>query len=183
MFLCNDGKRKERIALSTLFCLLIVPQVLSISVNVLFSLGYPAGASPIERELLISMKLEFPKEFPPPPSFIFWLSFHFLHSQNQESHSSVYICSETARKHLLRRLIIDSCIFKVTEKIASQITRGFVIDDPTRLQDVEEAAKKFFNEISNINCCGDWTPKCCPLFSINNHVLDWLSKPEKERYY
>ena len=60
---------------------------------------------------------------------------------------------------------------------------GFVIDDPTRPQDVGEVAKKFFNEGSNINCCGDWTPKCCPLFSINNHVLDWLSKPERERYY
>ena len=75
------------------------------------------------------------------------------------------------------------CIFKVTEKIASQTTMGFVIDDPTRLQDVGEAAKKFFNEGSNINCCGDWTPKYCPLFSINNHVLDWLSKPERERYH
>ena len=67
MCLCNDGKKKERIALSTLFSLLIVPRILSILVNVLFSLGHPAGASAIERELLIrSMKLEFPKEFPPP---------------------------------------------------------------------------------------------------------------------
>ena len=81
MCLCNDGKRKERIALSTLLSLLIVPQVLSILANVLFSLGYPAEAPAIERELLIrSMKLEFPKEFPPPPSFIFWLSFHFSRS-------------------------------------------------------------------------------------------------------
>ena len=81
MCLCDDGKRKERIALSTLLSLLIVPQELSILANVLFSLGYPAGASAIERELLIrSMKLEFPKEFPPPPSFIFWLSFHFSRS-------------------------------------------------------------------------------------------------------
>ena len=60
--MCNDGERKDRIALSTLFSLLILPQVLSILVNVLFSLGYPAGATAIERELLIrSMKLEFPK--------------------------------------------------------------------------------------------------------------------------
>ena len=56
---------------------------------------------------------------------------------------------------------------------------GFVIDDPTRQQDVGEAAKKFLNEGSNINCCGDWTPKCCPLFSINNHVLDCPSQKEK----
>ena len=60
---------------------------------------------------------------------------------------------------------------------------GFVIDDRTLPQDVGEAAKKFFNEGSNINCCGNWTPKYRPLFSINNHVLDWLSKPERERYH
>ena len=72
MCLCNDGKKKERIALSTLFSLLIVPQILSILVNVLFSLGHPVGASAIERELLIrSMKLEFPKEFPLPPLSFF----------------------------------------------------------------------------------------------------------------
>ena len=59
---------------------------------------------------------------------------------------------------------------------------GFVIDDPTTPQDVGEAAKKFFNDGSNINCRTDWSPKCCPLFAINNHVLDWLSKPERERY-
>ena len=72
MCLCNDGKKKERIALSTPFSLLIVPKILSILVNVLFSLGHPDGASAIERELLIrSMKLEFPKEFPPPPLSFF----------------------------------------------------------------------------------------------------------------
>ena len=41
---------------------------------------------------------------PPPPSFIFWLSFHFSRGQNRESRSSVFPCSETARKRLLRRL-------------------------------------------------------------------------------
>ena len=43
------------------------------------------------------------------------------------------------------------CIFKVTDKIASQTTMGFVIDDPTKPHDVGEAAKKFLNEGSNIN--------------------------------
>ena len=47
MCFCNDWERKERIALSTLFSLLIVPQVLSILVNVLFSFGYPAVASAV----------------------------------------------------------------------------------------------------------------------------------------
>ena len=59
---------------------------------------------------------------------------------------------------------------------------GFVLDDPTRPQDVGEAAKKFFNDGSNINYWANWSLKCCPLSSIKNHVLDWLSKPERDRY-
>lgn len=59
---------------------------------------------------------------------------------------------------------------------------GFVVDDPSKPKDVGEAAKIFFNDGTNINCHGDWSPKCCPLFSINNHVIDWLSKPDRERY-
>ena len=38
------------------------------------------------------------------PSFFFCLSFHFSGGQNRESRSSVFLCSETARKRLLRRL-------------------------------------------------------------------------------
>ena len=41
---------------------------------------------------------------PPPPSFTFWLSFHFSRGQNGKSPSSVFLCSETKRKRLLRRL-------------------------------------------------------------------------------
>ena len=41
---------------------------------------------------------------PPPPTFIFWLLFHFSRGQNSESHSSVFLCSETERNRLLRRL-------------------------------------------------------------------------------
>ena len=46
------------------------------------------------------------KRFPPSPlpSFIFWLSFHFSRGQNWISRSSVFFCSETKRKRLLRRL-------------------------------------------------------------------------------
>ena len=33
-----------------------------------------------------------------------WLSFHFSRCQNQKSPSLVFLCSETKRKHLLRRL-------------------------------------------------------------------------------
>ena len=41
----------------------------------------------------------------PSPSFTFWLSFHFSRGQNRKSPSSVFLCSETKRKRLLRRLI------------------------------------------------------------------------------
>ena len=41
---------------------------------------------------------------PPPPTFIFSLLFHFSRGQNRESRSSVFLCSETKRKRLLRRL-------------------------------------------------------------------------------
>ena len=131
------------------------------------------------------MKLEFPKEFPPPPLSFFGSRFisRAAKGKNLVSRSILSLLrnsTETLATPATYRLL---CIFKVTEKIASQTTMGFVIDDPTRPQDVGEAAKKFFNEGSNINCCGDWTPKYCPLFSINNHVLDWLSKPERERYH
>ena len=37
-------------------------------------------------------------------SFTFWLSFHFSRGQNRKSPSSVFLCSETKRKRLLRRL-------------------------------------------------------------------------------
>lgn len=71
--------------------------------------------------------------------------------------------------------------FQVSGRVASQTTMGYVIDDPTKPQDVGEAAKKFFNEGTNINCHGEWTPRCCPIFSMNQHVLDWLSKPDRAR--
>ena len=51
---------------------------------------------------------------PPPPSFIFWLSFHFSRGQNRKSHSSVFLYCETKRKRLLRRLdfpIPQSCLY------------------------------------------------------------------------
>ena len=41
------------------------------------------------------------------PTFIFWLLFHFSLGQNRESRSSVFLCSKTKRKRLLRRLAVD----------------------------------------------------------------------------
>ena len=37
-------------------------------------------------------------------TFIFWFFFHFSRGQNRESRSLVFLCSETKRKRLLRRL-------------------------------------------------------------------------------
>ena len=48
----------------------------------------------------------FPSFPSPPPTFIFWLLFHFSRGQNRESCSSVFLCPETKRKRLLRRLLI-----------------------------------------------------------------------------
>ena len=45
---------------------------------------------------------------PPPPTFIFWLLFHFSRDQNRESRSSVFLCSETKRKRLLSLAIGNS---------------------------------------------------------------------------
>ena len=49
---------------------------------------------------------------PPPPSFIFWLSVHFSRGQNRKSRSSVFFCSETKRKRLLRIFSFSLYIFK-----------------------------------------------------------------------
>ena len=46
----------------------------------------------------------FPSFPSPSPSFTFWLSFHFSRGQNRKSPSSVFRCSETKRKSLLRGL-------------------------------------------------------------------------------
>ena len=46
---------------------------------------------------------------PPPPSFIFWLSFHFSRGQKRKSPSPVFLCSEIKRKRLLRRLASCKC--------------------------------------------------------------------------
>ena len=43
----------------------------------------------------------------------FLLSFHFLRGQNRESWSSVFLCSETARKRLLRRLLAGRITFRI----------------------------------------------------------------------
>ena len=50
--------------------------------------------------------LPLPLPLPSPLFHFFWLSFHFSRGRNRKSRSSVFLCSETRRKRLLRRLII-----------------------------------------------------------------------------
>ena len=57
---------------------------------------------------------------PPPPTFIFWLLFHFSRGQNRESRSSVFLYCETKRKRFLRRL--RSLFLNRTETLATQAT-------------------------------------------------------------
>ena len=51
------------------------------------------------------LKPSFPSPPLPPASFIFWFSFHLSRGQNRKSLSTVFFCSETKRKRLLRRLV------------------------------------------------------------------------------
>ena len=67
-----------------------------------------AGRGWGRKEGNVSFLSAFPSAFPsfpsPSPSFTFWLSFHFSRGQNRKSPSAVFLCSETKRKRLLRRL-------------------------------------------------------------------------------
>ena len=75
---------------------------------------------------------------PPPPSFIFWLSFHFSRCQNRESPSSLFFCSETKRKRLLRRLLVHKPLVKheirttCTRSINEPLSRETSLDLPVR---------------------------------------------------
>jgi hypothetical protein len=59
---------------------------------------------------------------------------------------------------------------------------GYLVDDPSKPQDLGDAAKRFFNEGASKNFARETTPISCPMFTINNHVLDWLKKPINRRY-
>ena len=51
----------------------------------------------------------------PSPCFFFWLSFHFSHGQKWKSRFEVFLlCSETARRRLLRRLSRCGAYLKAT---------------------------------------------------------------------
>ena len=64
----------------------------------------PLGGPDTQAKIEGSVCKRFLLSPPPPPTFIFWLLFHFSRGQNRGSRSSVFLCSETKRKRLLRRL-------------------------------------------------------------------------------
>ena len=63
-----------------------------------------AGERRFSKSMGLSASVSFLSLPLPSPSFIFWLSFHFSRGQSRKSSSSVFLCSETRRKRLLRRL-------------------------------------------------------------------------------
>ena len=84
-------------------------------------------------------KKDFLPSPPPPPSFIFWLSFHFSRCQNRESPSLLFFCSETKRKRLLkRRLLAYKPLVKheirttCTRSINEPLSRETGLDLPVR---------------------------------------------------
>ena len=58
---------------------------------------------------------------------------------------------------------------------------GFQADDPTEPKDLGDAAKRFFDAGSDLTCKGELIPRCCPLFTVNDHVVEWLLKEERAR--
>ncbi|CAB4037835.1 Hypothetical predicted protein, partial [Paramuricea clavata] len=70
---------------------------------------------------------------------------------------------------------------KVIGRVATCTTLGCIADDPTKPKDLGDAAKRFYDAGKAVSCAGNWTPQCCPMFTVNNHVIEWLLKPERGR--
>lgn len=77
--------------------------------------------------------------------------------------------------------ILSLNILQVSKRIAGETSMGYVMDDPTKPQDVGDAAKAFFNSGKAASFMGSVEPRCCPIFTANNHILDWLKKPKRDR--
>ena len=101
-----------------------------------------------------------------------WLSFHFSRGQNRESRSSVFLCSETARKRLLRRL--NHKEDDIIEKI-NQAHHGITTCQLCPVHsNVETRARKCYNQHNvHSNGCIERQPQ-----SVKN-ILD---KPVKSQW-
>ena len=67
-------------------------------------------------------------------------------------------------------------------EIAAQTTMGFQADDPTDPRELGKAAKRFFSDGTNATMRKENSPKCTPLCTVNEHVIDSLSKPDRKRW-
>ena len=67
-------------------------------------------------------------------------------------------------------------------QVSSQTTMGFQADDPTDLAQIGRAAKRFFSDGTNACIGKENALKCTPLCTVNAHMMEWLSKPERRRY-
>lgn len=66
-------------------------------------------------------------------------------------------------------------------EVAAQTTMGFQTDGLTDPSELGKAAKRFFSDGTNATMRKENTPKCTPLCTVNEHVIEWLSKPDRRR--
>ena len=66
-------------------------------------------------------------------------------------------------------------------QVSSQTSMGFQADDPTDPAQIGRAAKRFFSDGTNACVGKENAPKCTPLCTVNAHVVEWLSKPDRKR--
>ena len=98
----------------------------------------------------------FPSFPSPSPSFTFWLSFHFLRGQNRKSPSSVFFCSETKRKRVLRRLenVLRGCVFLGESKNEFMISDHMVSSITTNCKkERREPKKDHLHDINGMSSC------------------------------
>ena len=65
--------------------------------------------------------------------------------------------------------------------MAACTTMGFQAVDPTNPKDLGDAAERFFDGGADFSSNGEYTPRCCPLFTVNNQIIEWLLKDERAR--
>lgn len=78
--------------------------------------------------------------------------------------------------------MMQSFLHQVCARVSTFTTLGYIADDPTDAKDLGDAAKRYYDAGTDTSCKGSWTPKCCPLFTVNEHVIDWLMHPDRDRY-
>ena len=66
-------------------------------------------------------------------------------------------------------------------QVSSQTTMGFQADDPTDPTQIGKAAKRFFSDGTNACIGKESSPKCTPLCTVNEHVVELLLKPDRKQ--